>query len=102
MGLLFAGFNTGNNLFYLVFTVMAASELVGFLIAGMALRSTRAEIALPRRARAGSPVRITIRLSNASRWLPLPALHWKIRSAGGDLAEVRPEAVAVGAARCGT
>lgn len=102
IGLLFAGLNTGNNLFYLVFTVMAASELVGFLVAGRALRRLQAEVTIPRRGRAGAPMRLTIRLSNQSRWLPVPALRWKMKTAGGDEAEVTTPALAPGATGSGT
>ena len=102
IGLLFAGLNTGNNLFYLVFTVMAASELVGFLVAGRALRRLRAEVTIPRRGRAGAPLRITLRLSNESRWLPIPALRWKMTTAGGDETEVVTPALAPGSAGSGT
>jgi len=102
IGLLFAGLNTGNNLFYLVFTVMAASELVGFLVAGRALRRLEAEVTIPRRGRAGAPTRITVRLTNSSRWLPVPALLWKMKSAGGGEAEVTTPALAPGATGSGT
>src|SRR5262249_42876586 len=102
IGLLFAGLNTGNNLFYLVFTVMAASELVGFLVAGRALRRLKAESTIPHRGRPGPPMRLTIRLSNQSRWLPVPALRWKMRTARGDEAEVTTPALAPGAAGSGT
>lgn len=102
IGLLFAGLNTGNNLFYLVFTVMAASELVGFLVAGRALRRLKAEVTIPRRGRAGSPLRITVRLSNGSRWLPIPALRWKMKTAWGDDAEVVTPALGPGASGSGT
>ena len=102
IGLLFAGFNTGNNLFYLVFTVLAASELVGFHLAGRALRRLKAEVALPKRGRAGAPMRITIRLTNTSRRLPVPALVWGLRASGGELAEVRTAALSPGASGSGT
>jgi len=102
MGLLFAGLNTGNNLFYLVFTVMAASELVGFLVAGRALRRLKAEVTIPRRARAGSPTRITVRLTNRSRWLPVPAMRWMMKTTGGAETEVITPALAPGATGSGT
>jgi hypothetical protein len=102
MGLLFAGLNTGNNLFYLVFTVMAASELVGFIVAGRALRRLKAEVTIPRRARAGSPTRITVRLTNHSRWLPVPALRWMMKTTGGAEAEVITPALGPGATGSGT
>src|SRR5437867_6940182 len=84
MGFLFAGFNTGNNLFYLVFTVLASSELMGFLLARWILRGASAEVHAPRRGRVGYPLRATIHLRNRSRWLPVPALHWQLRVAGGE------------------
>ncbi len=90
VGLLVAGFNTGNNLFYLCFTLLAASELVGFLAAGMVLRRMRIELVVPRRARVGAPVRTTLRLTNPSRWLPLPGLSWKLASEHGEGEVVTP------------
>jgi len=97
IGLLAAGFNTGNNLFYLFFSVMAATELVGFLAAGQALRRAELEVALPRRGRQGSPMRATIRLTNRSRWLPLPALRFRVFARSGEEAEVVTPALAPGA-----
>ena len=84
VGLLVAGFNTGNNLFYLFFTLLAAAELVGFVAAGRLLRALLVELAAPRRARAGGPVRLTLRVENRSRWLPLPPLRFKVISSRGE------------------
>jgi hypothetical protein len=80
LGFLFAGFNTGNNLFYLVFTVLAASELSGFLLARWALRrleeardAARRRLSRARRVRltnagAGSPsARVDVRRATALR-----------------------------------
>lgn len=102
IGFLLAGFNTGNNLFYLVFTVLAASELVGFLVARAALSRLDVEVALPRRAQVGAPVRPTITLINRGGWLPVPALCWTLRSQGGEEALVRTPAIAPGASASGT
>jgi len=102
VGLLFAGLNTGNNLFYLLFTVMAASELVGFLVAGMALRRVEAEVIVPHRARVGAPLRVTIRLVNGSRWLPVPSMRWRLVESGGVSAEVLTSALGPGTAGAGT
>ncbi len=84
LGLLIAGFNTGNNLFYLFFTLLASSELVGFLATGRALRSLEVEVSAPRRGRVGTPMRATVRLRNRSSWLPLPALRWRLRTERGE------------------
>jgi uncharacterized protein (DUF58 family) len=101
IGLLAAGLNTGNNLFYLFFSVMAATELVGFFASGRALRRAHVELLMPRRGRQGSPVRATIRLTNGSRWLPLPPLRFRLRSRAGDEGEVTTPAVAPGATASG-
>lgn len=101
IGLLAAGFNTGNNLFYLFFSVMAATELVGFLAAGRALRRAELEVGISRRGRSGSPVRATIRLTNHSRWLPLPTLRFRVRSRSGAEAEVVTPALPPGATGTG-
>jgi uncharacterized protein (DUF58 family) len=102
MGLLFAGFNTGNNLFYLIFTVMAASELVGFLVAGRALSRLAVEVQAPRRGRAHSPMRITITVKNGSRRIPAPALEWTVHGTGGASGTARTPALAPGATGTGT
>jgi len=96
LGLLVAGLNTGNNLFYLFFTLLAAAELVGFLAAGSVLRRTRIEVGLPRRGRAGAPLRVSVRVSNGSRWVPLPPLRWRLRTTRGEDVEVATPAVAPG------
>src|SRR5438552_18409333 len=96
VGFLFAGFNTGNNLFYLVFTILASSELVGFFLARRALRALELDVQLPRRARAGGPVRMTLRLANRGGWLSAPALLWTVRAADGSEAEVRTPALRAG------
>jgi uncharacterized protein (DUF58 family) len=102
VGLLFAGLNTGNNLFYLLFTVMAASELVGFLVAGMALRRAEVEVIVPRRARVGAPLRVTIRLVNRSRWLPVPSMQWRLVGSRDAAAEVLTSALGPGTSAEGT
>lgn len=102
LGLLFAGFNTGNNLFYLVFTLLAASELVGFLAAGSVLRHVQLEVITPRRGSVGASLRVTLRLRNKSRWLPLPALRWRLRSNRGDEGEVLTPALHAGGSGAAT
>lgn len=101
-GLLVAGFNTSNNLFYLIFTIMAASEIAGFFVSGRALRGLRAELIASRRARAGAPLRITIRVTNTRRRLPIPSLLWRLRSATGEDVEIRTPALDSGAVGAGT
>jgi uncharacterized protein (DUF58 family) len=101
LGLLAAGFNTGNNLFYLFFSVLAATELIGFLAAGRALRRAQVEVALPRRGRQGSPLRATLRVTNRSRWLPLPSFHFRLRATDGTEAEATTPALAPGASGVG-
>lgn len=95
MGFLFAGFNTGNNLFYLIFTILASTELVGFVLARWILRGIEAEILLPARARAGAPMRATIRLTNHGR-LSAPAMRWRLKAPGLDGAEVTTPAIVPG------
>jgi uncharacterized protein (DUF58 family) len=96
LGLLVAGLNTGNNLFYLFFTLLAAGELVGFLAAGMALRRATIEVATPARGTAGAPMRATLRLVNGSRWLPLPSLTFRLRPGGSEEVEVATPVVLPG------
>ena len=84
IGILFAGFNTGNNLFYLIFTILAASEIVGFYFGWWALRGLEARVSTPARARAGAPVRATIHVRNTNRAIPVPSLLWKVVTLDGD------------------
>lgn len=102
LGFLFAGFNTGNNLFYLVFTVLAASELTGFCLAWWAIGRLIGKVVTPHRGRAGSPVRVTIHLTNRGKWLPVPALVWRLRTADGAETEVRTPFLPPGATVTGT
>lgn len=101
LGLLVAGLNTGNNLFYLFFTLLAAGELVGFLAAGSVLRRARVEVALPRRGRVGAPLRAAIRVVNGSRWMPMPPLRWRARTSRGEEVEIVTPAVPPGGAGSG-
>jgi len=96
LGLLFAGFNTGNNLFYLVFAVLAAAELVGFLHAGRVLRRGTARLVLPHRGQVGRPLPLLLELSNARGRTPIPALRWRIAT-GSEVTELITPAAAPGA-----
>ncbi|UCF67845.1 MAG: DUF58 domain-containing protein [Acidobacteriota bacterium] len=96
VGLLFAGINTGNNLFYLVFALLAASELAGVLAAGRVLRRARATATLAARGQVGSPLRVTIALSNRCRRLPLPALRWRLTTSRDETTEIVTPPLAAG------
>ncbi len=102
LGLLVAGWTTGNNLFHLVFAVLAASELVCFLAARHVLRRAHADVSLAARGRVGSPLRCRVDVENGSRWLPLPALTWSVTTTRGERAVVETPAVAPHAHEAGT
>ncbi len=101
-GILLAGFNTGNNLYYLVFTILAAAEFAGFCLARLTLRGLEGELVLPRRAHAQAPLRATLRLHNANARWPVPALEWTIALDGGVALVLRTPALAGGASATGT
>jgi uncharacterized protein (DUF58 family) len=65
------------------------------------LRRAQVELVLPRRGRQGSPLRATIRLTNRSRWLPLPPLRFRLRSRAGDEGDVVTPSVAPGVTTSG-
>jgi uncharacterized protein (DUF58 family) len=102
VGLLFAGANTGNNLFFLVFAVLAACELVGSLAAGRVLRRAEARLALPARGRAGTPLRVSLQIRNRASRLPLPALAWELEGPGGEKAVLRTPPLRAGEKGSGT
>ncbi len=101
-GILLAGFNTGNNLYYLVFTVLAAAEFAGFLLARLTLAGLEGELVLPRRGHAQAPLRATLRVRNANARWPVPALRWTIALPGGAELVVKTPALAGGASATGT
>ena len=102
LGLLFAGFNTGNNLFYLMFALMASCELVGFRLAGRAVRRLQASVSIPPRGHVGVPLRVSITLGNQSRWLSVPSLTWKVAAAAGEVAQVVTPSVPPGGSTIAT
>jgi uncharacterized protein (DUF58 family) len=102
LGLLFAGFNTGNNLLYLLFAVLASCEVAGSFLAGWVLRRVDAEVIVPRRARAGAPMCATMKLNNRSKWFPLPSLLWSVRATGGEETSIRTPPVPPGGSGSGS
>ncbi|RMG43112.1 MAG: DUF58 domain-containing protein [Acidobacteria bacterium] len=90
LGLLFAGLNTGNNLFDLIFAVLAAGELVGFLAAGHLLRCSRVELRVASRGTAGRPLPVVVTIHNGSRRRTLPALRWIVDAGGARGTVVTP------------
>ncbi|MDH3285090.1 MAG: DUF58 domain-containing protein, partial [Acidobacteriota bacterium] len=94
LGLLLAGFTTGNNLFHLIFAVLAAAELISYLAARHVLRRAHTVVAVAPRGRVGAPLRCRVEIENRSRWLPLPAMRWSLTTTRGERAEVVTPAVA--------
>src|SRR5262245_34296313 len=68
-----AAVNTGNNLLYLVLSLMVAVAVVAFLVAGRSLRRLRLGIVLPDEVPAGDAFLVGVEASSSDRWLPTGA-----------------------------
>lgn len=69
MGVGLAAVNTGNNLLYLMLSLMLSLLLLSGILSEQALRGIRLERHLPRRAFAGAPALVELALHNDKRWL---------------------------------
>ncbi len=73
-GVGFAALNTGNNLLYLVLSLMLAFLVLSGFLSESALRGIRVERRLPRELHAGRRNRVTLRIHNTDRRLASFAL----------------------------
>jgi len=72
VGLLGAAVNTGNNLVYLMFSLLAAALPVSLALGALNLRRLRYRVKLPKAPRVGSPFAIDVEITPQRRW---PALR---------------------------
>ena len=89
-GVGFAALNTGNNLLYLVLSLMLAFLVLSGVLSESALRGIRVRRRLPRELFAGIPARVGLEIENRQRRVPAFALVVEDRvrdAASGALCE---------------
>ena len=92
VGLGFAAVNTGNNLLYLLASLLLALIVVSGILSEQSIRLLHLRAALPEEIYAARPVRLGARVLNRKRWLPsysvaLEASHHRLyiaRLGAGD------------------
>jgi transglutaminase-like putative cysteine protease/uncharacterized protein (DUF58 family) len=82
LGLLGAAVNTGNNLVYLMFSLLAAALPVSAAVGALNLRGLRGALKLPRAARAGAPFVVEVTLHVARRWPAARSIEIAVPAAG--------------------
>ena len=95
-GLLGAAVNTGNNLIYLLFSLLVASFPVSLGISRLNLRRLRLELKLPSAPRAGASFPVGLEIVAARRWPALRSVEVTIVTDQGDCGPVLLERVAPG------
>jgi uncharacterized protein (DUF58 family) len=70
LGLGFAAMNTGNNLLYLLASLLLALIVVSGILSEQSLRGLRLRAVVPEEIYAGRPTSLGARVTNAKRWLP--------------------------------
>jgi len=95
--LLMAAVNTGNNLLYLVFSLMVAVGVVSFLAAGRSLRRLQAALRLPEEAIAGRPFLVGVEASAPAGGTPAPWSEAALVGLGEDGPVVQIPPLAPGA-----
>ncbi|HEX7998593.1 MAG TPA: DUF58 domain-containing protein [Pyrinomonadaceae bacterium] len=66
----FAAWNTGNNLLFLVFSLLASTFFVAWMAARATLRDLVVSARFPDHIFAGEPAPVIVTLRNTKRWLP--------------------------------
>ena len=81
----FAAWNTGNNLLFLIFSVLTSTVFVAWAAGRAGLRDLAVSARFPDHIFAGEPAPVIVTLHNRKRWLPSFSLVVEARSrAGGD------------------
>jgi uncharacterized protein (DUF58 family) len=70
VGLGFAATNTGNNLLYLLASLLLGLIIVSGVLSEQSMRGLRLSSVVPEEIFAGQPARLGARVLNAKRWLP--------------------------------
>src|SRR5256884_4661111 len=66
----FASWNTGNNLLFMVFSIMLSTLFVSWVAARASLRDLTVSARFPDHIFAGEPAEVLVTVRNAKRWLP--------------------------------
>ena len=85
----FAAWNTGNNLLFLVFSLLCATLFVGWIAARSSLRDLTVSARFPDHIFAAEPAPVIVTLRNTKRLLPSFSIFVEARGPTGD-AEPRP------------
>lgn len=75
----FSAWNTGNNLLFLVLSVLLAAMIVGFLAGALMLRKLSVKLRFSDVIFAGEPTPISVTITNGKRWLPAYSVIVDIR-----------------------
>ncbi|HMT08370.1 MAG TPA: DUF58 domain-containing protein [Pyrinomonadaceae bacterium] len=75
----FSAWNTGNNLLFLVLSILLAALIVGFLIGGLMLRKLKVKLRFSDVIFADEPTLISVAITNAKRLLPAYSVIVDIR-----------------------
>jgi len=85
----FAAWNTGNNLLFLVFSLLCATLFVGWIAARSTLRDLTVSARFPDHIFAAEPAPVIVTLRNTKRLLPSFSIFVEARGPSGE-AEPRP------------
>jgi uncharacterized protein (DUF58 family) len=88
MGLGFAAINTGNNLLYLLESMVLGLIVVSGMLSEQSLRGVRLFRVPPAAIHAGTPVRLGARMLNTKRWFPSYSLTVAAAAGGRRLGHV--------------
>jgi uncharacterized protein (DUF58 family) len=91
-----AAVNTGNNLLYLIFSIMIAVAAVSFFVTGRSLARVRADLQLPEEVVAGEPFLLGLRTEARPGRLPSPWARALVTGPEGALPELELPALAPG------
>ena len=97
----FSAWNTGNNLLFLVLSVLIAAIVVGFFAGGNCLKKLDVRMRFPEVIFAGEETRIIISIQNRKRVIPSFSVVAEVRGrererspSGDELAEILPRGLA--------
>lgn len=83
----FSAWNTGNNLLFLVLSVLLAAMIVGFLAGALMLRKLSVKLRFSDVIFAGEPTPISVSVTNSNRWLPAYSVIVDIRGTDRERAK---------------
>ena len=83
----FAAWNTGNNLLFLVFSLLCSTLFVGWIAARTSLRDLTVSARFPDHIFAAEPAPVIVTLRNTKRLLPSFSVFVEARGPGGETGE---------------